>query len=108
MVREQSATNFFMGYYFAESLILSETGASTGAIQVAGTDSVAQLPFFVVTCDYTLIGEELYAASAYLSREPLLTGTIKAQDLAKLLLVVVMVLLSILSLFKVNITLGLF
>lgn len=108
MVREKSATNFFMGYYFAESLILSETGASTGAIQVAGTDSVAQLPFFVVTCDYTLIGEELYAASAYLSRDPLLTGTIKGQDLAKLLLTIVIFGLSVLSLFGVNLTLGLF
>lgn len=108
MVREQSATNFFMGYYFAESLILSETGASTGAIQVAGTDSVAQLPFFVVTCDYTLIGEELYAASAYLSREPLLTGTIKGQDLSKLILGFILILISILNLFGVRITLGLF
>ncbi|MEO0273087.1 MAG: DUF6754 domain-containing protein [candidate division WOR-3 bacterium] len=108
MVREQSATNFFMGYYFAESLILSETGASTGAIQVAGTDSVAQLPFFVVTCDYTLIGEELYAASAYLSKEPLLTGTIKGQDLSKLILGLLLVVVSIFGLFGVRLTLGLF
>ena len=108
MVRERSAANFFMGYFFAESLILSETGASTGAIQVAGTDSTGQLPFFVVTCDYTLIGEELYTASAYLSRDPLLVGSIKGQDLGKLLLASVMVLLSILSLFGINITLGLF
>ncbi len=108
MVREQSATNFFMGYYFAESLILSETGSSTGAIQVAGTDSIAQLPFFVVTCDYTLIGEELYAASAYLSKDPLLTGTIKGQDLAKFIVTGIVAILSILSLFGLNITLGLF
>lgn len=108
MIREQSATNFFMGYYFAESLILSETGASTGAIQVAGTDSVAQLPFFVVTCDYTLIGEELYAASAYLSKEPLLTGTIKGQDLSKLILGLLLVIVSVFGLFGVKLTLGLF
>jgi hypothetical protein len=36
-----------------------------------------------VACDYTLIGEELYAASAYLGREPLLLGSLKAQDYAK-------------------------
>ena len=75
MLREKPAANFFMGSYFAESLLLTETGASTGAIQIAGTDSDHQLPFFVTTCDYTLIGEELYAASAYLSREPVLVGT---------------------------------
>ncbi|MCX6841705.1 MAG: hypothetical protein NTX53_05430 [candidate division WOR-3 bacterium] len=92
MVREKPATNFFLGTFFAESLILAETGAQTGAIQIAGTDSVFQLPFFITACDYTLIGEELYAASAYLSREPLLLGSLKAQDYGKLLILIVVVL----------------
>ncbi len=83
MLRKKPAANFFMGSYFAESLLLTETGASTGAIQIAGTDSDHQLPFFVTTCDYTLIGEELYAASAYLSREPVQLGTLRGQDLGK-------------------------
>lgn len=83
MLRRKPAANFFMGSYFAESLLLTETGASTGAIQIAGTDSDHQLPFFVTTCDYTLIGEELYAASAYLSREPIQIGTLRGQDLGK-------------------------
>jgi hypothetical protein len=39
------------------------------------------LPFFVAACDYTLIGEELFAASAYLSREPKLLGSLKGQDI---------------------------
>lgn len=83
MLRRKPAANFFMGSYFAESLLLTETGASTGAIQIAGTDSDHQLPFFVTTCDYTLIGEELYAASAYLSKEPVQIGTLRGQDLGK-------------------------
>jgi hypothetical protein len=83
MLRKKPAANFFMGAYFAESLLLTETGASTGAIQIAGTDSDHQLPFFVTTCDYTLIGEELYAASAYLSREPIQIGTLRGQDIGK-------------------------
>ncbi|MGD8627555.1 MAG: hypothetical protein PVH52_00605 [bacterium] len=90
MVRERPATNFFIGSFFAESLILAETGQSVGAIQIAGTAELAQLPFFVTTCDYTLIGEELYAASAYLSKEPLLLGTIKAQDTIKAILMITM------------------
>lgn len=86
MLREKPATNIYMGYYFAESLILAETGAMSGAIQIAGTDAITQLPFFVVACDYTIIGEELYAASAYISRDPKLVGSIKGQDYMKLLL----------------------
>ncbi|MFO7676113.1 MAG: DUF6754 domain-containing protein [bacterium] len=98
MVREKPATNFFLGTFWAESLILAETGATTGAIQIAGTDSVFQLPFFITACDYTLIGEELYAASAYLSREPLLVGSLKGQDLGKLIILAVIVLGSALML----------
>ena len=90
MARERPAANFFMGYFYAESLILAESGAATGAIQIAGTDAFTQLPFFVTTCDYTLMGEELYAASAYLSREPKLVGTLRGQDIGKAILIVVL------------------
>jgi hypothetical protein len=91
MLRERTAANLYMGSFFAESLILAETGFSTGAIQVAGTANIHQLPFFVAACDYTLIGEELFAASAYLSKEPKLLGTLKASDLAKALIIILLV-----------------
>ena len=99
MVRERPAANIMMGYFYAESLLLAETGASTGAIQIAGTDSYTQLPFFITTCDYTLMGEELYAASAYLSREPKLLGSLKGQDIGKAVLLLVMILGTLLATF---------
>ena len=102
MLREKPATNFFIGKFWAESLIMAETGAQTGAFQIAGTDSVLQLPFFVTACDYTLIGEELYAASAYLSREPLLLGSLKAQDYGKVIALVILLGFTILSFFNLN------
>ncbi len=102
MIREKPAANLFMGYFYAESLILAETGASTGAIQIAATDSYTQLPFFITTCDYTLIGEELYAASAYLSREPLLLGSLRAQDIAKGILIGTLVLGAVLEIFGIG------
>lgn len=83
MVRQRPATILYMGMFYAESLVLAETGAAVGSIQIAGTDAVTQLPFFITSCDYTLIGEELYAASAYLSREPVLLGGLKGQDTVK-------------------------
>jgi len=86
MNREQTAAHFFLGAFFAESLIISEVGFSTGAIQIAGTANIHQLPFFVVACDFTLIGEEFYAASAYISKDPQLLGTLKGSDLVKVLL----------------------
>ncbi|RKZ00961.1 MAG: hypothetical protein DRQ10_03070 [Candidatus Hydrothermota bacterium] len=97
MVREKTAANFFMGYFFAESLILAETGASTGAIQIAGTDAVTQLPFFITACDYTLMGEELYAAGAYLAKDPRLTATIKGQDVMKATLATLLLLITLIA-----------
>jgi hypothetical protein len=85
MVRQRPATILYMGMFYAESLVLAETGAAVGSLQIAGTDAVTQLPFFITSCDYTLIGEELYAASAYLSREPVLLGGLKGQDMFKFL-----------------------
>ncbi len=87
IIRERPAAIFYMGAFMAESLILAEVGNAVGAVQVAGTDSVTQLPFFITACDYTLMGEELYAASAYLSKEPMLLGSLKGQDWGKLLVI---------------------
>jgi hypothetical protein len=83
IVRDEPATCIYMGGFFAESLILAETGFSSGAIQIAGTAQPSQLPFFVAACDYTLIGEELFAASAYLSGDPKQLGSLKGQDVGK-------------------------
>ena len=83
MMRDRPAANFYLGAFYAESLVFAETGYATGAIQIAGTAEVDQLPFFVVACDYTLIGEELYAAGASLSGDPIQLGSIRGQDIAK-------------------------
>ena len=92
MLREKPATNFYLGKFYAESLLLAETGSLAGSIQISGTDEIAQIPFFVAATDYTLIGEELYAASAYLGREPILLGTLKGQDWGKAVVMISLIL----------------
>jgi len=87
MLREKPAAVFYQGKFYAESLLLAETGSSIGAIQIAGTGSSSQIPFFVTACDYVLIGEEFYAASAYLSDKPELVGGVKGQDMIKLVII---------------------
>ena len=85
ILREQTAATFFMGEFFAESLIFAETANSIGAIQVASSTQNTQTPFFIAACDYVLIGDEFYAASAYLTREPVLVGSLIGQDWCKIL-----------------------
>ncbi len=84
--RLKPASVFLLGTFEAESLILAETGNSIGAIQIAGTDSTIQLSFFIVACDYTLIGEELFVASGYLSGDDSILASVRAQDMLKVLI----------------------
>ena len=83
--RKKPATAFHFGHYAAESLLISEAGFAAGAIQVAGTTEATQLPFFITSCDYTLIGEELYAAAAYLSRDSQVLSNLKLSDYGKVI-----------------------
>ncbi len=90
ILRERVASNYMFGRFFAESLILAEAGNQVGAIQVAGTPIITQIPFFIAACDYTIIGDEYYAATAYLTREPVLSGSLVGQDRSKMFLIAVM------------------
>ena len=88
--RENVGGAFLFGAFAAESLILAEAGQQIGAQQVAATTSPEQVPFFITACDYTLIGEELYAAGAYLSEDPVQVGSLRGQDIVKLILLAVL------------------
>ncbi len=102
IVRDQPAAIFLLGAFYAESLILAETGFASGAIQTAGTAMPSQLPFFVAACDYTLIGEELFAASAYLSKDPHQLGSLKGQDFGKAVIIIILSLGIIMEIFGVH------
>ncbi|HID94105.1 MAG TPA: fibronectin type III domain-containing protein [bacterium (Candidatus Stahlbacteria)] len=108
IVREKPAANLFLGTYGAESLILAETGSTVGAIQIAGTDSSIQLAFFIVACDYTLIGEELYAASAYLTKDPEILGSLKGQDWLKIIITLLIILGGMFSTLRLDFFIKLF
>ncbi len=98
MHREKVAANIMIGGFWAESLLFAEGGYQAGAIQVAGTANTAQIPFFVAACDYCLIGEEILAAGAYLSKDPLQIGAIWGQDYGKAIAIIMMAIGIVLSL----------
>jgi hypothetical protein len=73
----------FYGAFAFTSLLMAEPGARMGVLQIAGDPTLWQMPFFVCTCDHTILGEEYYAAGAYLSPDPTLRGTLRSQDIIK-------------------------
>jgi hypothetical protein len=99
MEREQVGANFLWGYYGWESLFLAEGGQRAGAVQIACIYSYHQVPFLIVSCDYTAFGEEFYAAGAYFGRDPVLLGSLVGQDYSKVVLLVLMIIGSILAVF---------
>jgi len=86
ILRDKAAAAFLLGEFYAESLIFAETANSIGAVQIAGSTKNTQTPFFIAACDYVLIGDEFYAASAFLTRQPVLVGSLVGQDWCKILM----------------------
>jgi len=91
IMRRRPGAVFLQGAFYAESLLLAEAGAQVGAVQVAGTAMSHQLPFLVAACDHVLIGEEFFAAEAYLSRDTRQLGILRGQDLIKDAVLVVLI-----------------
>jgi len=84
---------FYMGYYYAEALILAEKRpAGRWQSRLQEPPLPRRFRFFLASCDYTIIGDEYYAASAYLSREPTLLGVLSGKDYGKLLIIGIVVL----------------
>lgn len=100
--REQCAAAVHMGPFWAESLILAESSFYTGAITVAGTANYHQIHFFVVAADYALIGEELMAAGAYLSKDPTQVGSLWGADWAKITAIIIIIVGVILTLAEIQ------
>lgn len=92
LMRERPAANIMIGAYWAESLQLGETGNRAGAFQISGTAQTSQIPFFLVTTDYCLIGEEIYSAGAYLTQDGPLIASLAGQDVGRIIGVVLSVL----------------
>jgi hypothetical protein len=81
--REKAAVNIMIGAFYGETMLIAESGVHAGAIQVMGTVRMYQLMFMAVIADYLLIGEEMFAAGAYITKDRVRLGAVKGQDLIK-------------------------
>jgi len=88
--REKPAVNFFVGLFQAEALQIAETGRTEALYQFGGTTNTDQLPFFLTTCDQTLIGEEVYTAQGYLSSDPQAISELVGPDAGKIIAILLM------------------
>jgi len=100
--REQIAANIMVGAYFWEAIVLAEHGGSVGAMQIAGTARQSQLPAFVASCDYLIIGDEMFAANAYVTQDEQQIANIAGQDIVRIIVLGLMVLGTLASLVGID------
>jgi hypothetical protein len=95
---EQVSVNILAGHFGAEIALLTEAGERSRSLTVAGSDSIPAQAVLYATTDEPLLGEELYAAGAYLGAGPAHAASIGMQDILRWALVVIIVIGAILKL----------
>jgi hypothetical protein len=83
ILRAKPATGILIGAFWHESVQVAEAFGSVGAVQIGGTGRLYQIPFFAAICDMNLIGEEIYAVSAYINQTPQMLASMATQDYFK-------------------------
>ncbi len=109
LAHERVMANVMVGTFGDEFLLMSETGAQKGLLQVGGTNDPQVLPFVYTSISRPLLGEEIYAAGAYLGARRTHMGSLMAQDTMRGLLVIAVVLFVLsLTFIELSRALGLF
>lgn len=95
---EQISANIFAGHFGTEIALLTEAGERSRSLTVGGSDSIHAQAVLYATSDETLLGEELYAAGAYLGAGVAHSASLRAQDILRWVLIVAIVIGAILKL----------
>jgi len=95
--RQKLEASQMIGSFGQEFLLAGEDGQQRGVPQFGGATATTALPFVYLTTDGTLIGEEIYAAEAYLARSPTPLARLLTQDALRTVIIIAIILLMILA-----------
>jgi len=71
------------GSYGSVALHIAEQASQSGAMTIASGSYMGNVAALSAASDYTMIGEEVLAAGAYLTQEPSRLASIRTQDILK-------------------------
>ena len=103
--RQKLEASQMIGSFGQEFLLAGEDGAQRGVPQLAGATNSTALPLVYLTAEGALIGEEIYAAEAYLARSPAPLARLLTQDAIRTVIIVAIIVLLALSAAGVTIAL---
>jgi len=95
---EQISANILTGHFGTEIALLTEAGERSRSLTVAGSDSIPAQAVLYATSDEPLLGEELYAAGAYLGAGGVHSASLRMQDILRWVLVGAIVIGAVLKL----------
>ena len=95
--RQRLQASQLIGSFGQEFLLAGEVGAQRDVPQLAGATTTTALPLVYLTADGALVGEEIYAAEAYLARTPAPAARLLTQDAVRTAVIVAIVILVALS-----------
>lgn len=98
---EHVSANFLLGSFGHELAFISTAAGRKPIVTLAGADSLPAQSILYVTADDQLIGEEVYAAGAYLDAGAMHIASLRAQDVIRWLLVAFIIIYPVLALLNI-------
>jgi hypothetical protein len=93
-----TGSNLLMGHFGPEIGIILEAAGRENTDQIVGSDDLTALAVGAAMSDELIIGEELFAAGAYLTGTPSQIASLRLQDIMRVVVVVVILLFAIFNL----------
>ena len=92
MLRDEDVSAaVFVGHFNAEAGLLADAAERENALAVGSSDDLAGQAVWYASAPETLIGEELYAASAYIGGTPAQIASLSVQDVLRWLIILALV-----------------
>jgi hypothetical protein len=94
--QEPILANVMLGAFGPEVGLIAQAGEDANLAQIAGTDDLQALSILYASTDRVIVGEELYATDAYLNRGVAKLASLVAEDVARIILILFVIILAIL------------
>jgi hypothetical protein len=89
---EPVLANLMFGAFGPEVGLIARAGAEADLAQVSGSDHLGALSILYASTDHVVVGEELFAAGVYLDRTMAKVASLVAEDVARIILILVLIL----------------
>ncbi|MCX8062413.1 MAG: hypothetical protein N3D16_07515 [Anaerolineales bacterium] len=95
---QRVAVDLLIGHFGSEAALISDASHQQGNLSIAGSDDLSAQAIFAAGATYPLLGEEVFAAVAYMDGEPIQRASLQAQDLARWIVIGFLLIASVVKL----------